>query len=299
MLPVFKLEEVECCPRGIEVEMKRLLAARLTVGQAGKLFGITEQKFDVKTGLVVTINLQGGEEGIGGKQQSSLYLVAVLLHQIDDTGSAFEPDTVDYGGVDVYSLHFLDKFKPPEVVKFHLAVISFAAAPGLFRAGVEKAQIGVMPKFADLGKTGFHHPIGKLLFAVVAIGDEVMDCVGQGVPVLSEMLPIPVNPCLIWVLKCGRLAGGEVVRGGVFHVHQDPGRDFQTLLRLVVGAVVERVQTVGVVAAFFTEAAIHRRHEQSVPGKELCQSQTVELDKIKLPPKPSGIGLLTDFAVAA
>jgi hypothetical protein len=39
----------------------------------------------VKTGPVVTINLQGGEEGIGGKQQSSLYLVAVLLHQIDDT----------------------------------------------------------------------------------------------------------------------------------------------------------------------------------------------------------------------
>lgn len=42
-LPVFQLKEVECRHGGIEVEMQRLLRACLTVGQAGKLFGITEQ----------------------------------------------------------------------------------------------------------------------------------------------------------------------------------------------------------------------------------------------------------------
>lgn len=188
MLPVFKLEEVECRHRGIEMEMQSLFTARLAVGQAGKLFGITEQKFDVKTGLVVTINLQGGEEGIGGKQHSGLDLVAVPLHQIDDTEMAFEPDTVDYGGVDAYSLPFLDKFKPPEVVKFYLAVILLVAAPGLLRAGVEKAQIGVMAKFADVVKTGFHHSLGKLLLTGVTVGDSVTDCPRQGVPVFSEML---------------------------------------------------------------------------------------------------------------
>ena len=65
------------------------------------------------------------------------------------------------------------------------------------------------------------------------------------------------------------------------------------------GAVVELVQTIGVFAALLTEAAIHRRDEEPIPSKELRQSQTVELDKIELPPEPSGIGLFTDFAVAA
>jgi hypothetical protein len=36
-----------------------------------------------------------------------------------------------------------------------------------------------------------------------------------------------------------------------------------------VGAVVELVQTVGLLAALLTEAAIHRHNEQSVPSKEL------------------------------
>jgi hypothetical protein len=34
-----------------------------------------------------------------------------------------------------------------------------------------------------------------------------MDCVGQSVTVLSEMLQVPVNACFIRVLKLRRLAG--------------------------------------------------------------------------------------------
>ena len=116
----------------IEVEMQRLLRACLVAGQAGKLFGITEQKCDVKTGLV-TINLPGREVGIGGKQQSALDLIAVLLHQINDTEITFEPNAVDYHGVNTDTLSFLDKLKAVHSVEFHLAVVLLAAAPGLLR----------------------------------------------------------------------------------------------------------------------------------------------------------------------
>jgi hypothetical protein len=39
--------------------------------------------------------------------------------------------------------------------------------------------MGVMVTFADWVKTGFHHSLGKLLFAGIALGDKVMDWVGQ------------------------------------------------------------------------------------------------------------------------
>ena len=38
MLTVFKFGQIQGCHGGIEVEMKGLFAARLTVGQVGKLF---------------------------------------------------------------------------------------------------------------------------------------------------------------------------------------------------------------------------------------------------------------------
>jgi hypothetical protein len=89
------------------------------------------------------------------------------------------------------------------------------------------------------------------------------------------------------------------MRWCVFHIHPGQGRDLQALLSLVVGAVVELVHTLGVLAALLTEAAIHRRNEERIPGKEVCQTQTVELYKIKLPPESSGIDLFVSIAVAA
>lgn len=139
MLTVFKFDQIQCCHGGIEVEMKGLFAARLTVGPADTLFGITEQQFDVKTGLVVTINLPSRELGIGGKPQGGLSRVAVLLNPIGDTDRALEPDTVDYRGVNRDTLGFPDQLKAAQVVKFHLAVVLLAAAPWLLRAVVEIA----------------------------------------------------------------------------------------------------------------------------------------------------------------
>lgn len=145
----------------------------------------------------------------------------------------------------------------------------------------------------------FPPPIGQPLLAVVAIGDQARDGVGQGVPVLSERRPVPVNPGFIGVLKRGRLGGGEVVRGGILPLHQGQRRDFQALLRPVVRTAVELVQTIRVLATFLTEAAIPCRNEPRAPCQEVGPTQAVELYQIKLPPEPSGIGLLTDFAIAA
>jgi hypothetical protein len=53
--------------------------------------------------------------------------------------AAFEPDTIDYHGVNTDTLGVPDKLKAAQVVKFHLAVVLLAATPWLLWAMVEIA----------------------------------------------------------------------------------------------------------------------------------------------------------------
>ena len=51
-VPILKLEEIQGGHAGIEMKMKRCLASSLAVGETRKLFGIPEEKFNLKTGFV-------------------------------------------------------------------------------------------------------------------------------------------------------------------------------------------------------------------------------------------------------
>jgi hypothetical protein len=118
-----------------------------------------------------------------------------------------------------------------------------------------------MAEFADEMKVEFHHTVNELGFAVVPIGEEITDTFRQGIAIFFEMVEIPVNPCLVWVVELRRLAGGEVVSGIVGHIHYRQARDLQTLFWPAMLAVVEDVQTMGMFAAFVGEAAIDRGNQ--------------------------------------
>ena len=65
--PILKLKEIQGGHTGIEMKMKRCLASSLAVGEARELFGIPEEKFNLKTGFVERINFQSGKVSIGRK----------------------------------------------------------------------------------------------------------------------------------------------------------------------------------------------------------------------------------------
>lgn len=60
-LSILKLEEIQGGHTGIEVKMKSLLASCLAIGETRKLFGIPEEKLNLKAGLIEPVNFQGGE----------------------------------------------------------------------------------------------------------------------------------------------------------------------------------------------------------------------------------------------
>ena len=66
-VPILKLEEIQGGHAGIEMKMKRFLASRLAVGETGKLLGIPEEKFNLKTGFIKRIHFQSREVSIRRK----------------------------------------------------------------------------------------------------------------------------------------------------------------------------------------------------------------------------------------
>jgi hypothetical protein len=93
------------------MEMQGFSATCLTVGQARELLGITEQKLDLKSRLVVAIDVQRTETDIGGEQQRRVRLIPVLFNQIHNADSPFEADAVDYGSIETEAVGLPGKFQ--------------------------------------------------------------------------------------------------------------------------------------------------------------------------------------------
>ena len=145
----------------------------MTVGQTGKLLGVSEQKLDLEARLVIAVESQSVYVDVSAKEHSPPVVfgvnhehhaeVTLKLHMIEDL--MIEHDLV------LFRLNF---FKAREGVPVHLAVGCFRTPwPSALRSLVEIAEIGVEAQFANLLKPQGTDTPKELLFAVIAIGDDV------------------------------------------------------------------------------------------------------------------------------
>ena len=105
------------------------------------------------------------------------------------------------------------------------------------------------------------HAVKVLLFAVVAVGNQIADLHRQGVAVLLQVVKIAINTRLIVFARRRCLAGREGV-GGVFRdIHYRQRRDFQAFFGFAWYAAVELAKSFSVLAACGHETAIGCRNE--------------------------------------
>ena len=89
----FEFGEGHGAQTGIEVKVEFAFRTSLAIAQTGKLFGITKEKLNLKTGFVIPVELQGIEVHIGAEEHRvALALgmdnhdhleVALQLHMIE------------------------------------------------------------------------------------------------------------------------------------------------------------------------------------------------------------------------
>jgi len=134
----------------VQVEVDFLLAARLAVGQAGVLFGISDYKFDLVTKPIVPGNLFGWLGGVGRTKHH----VILRSKQKHHTKIALEVRAVGHGrkNANFWSPRKTANFLKPSFellavvpVDFSVVLPFWPSRPGR-RTGVEISQIGVCAK---------------------------------------------------------------------------------------------------------------------------------------------------------
>jgi len=157
----------------IEMESQLSLRAGLAVAQTRKLFGITEQEFNLEARFVKAIEACRSEIGVGAKEERRA--VRAGLDDHDDAHVAFELHMVDHLGVEdnplIAGRHPL---KASQIRPMHFAVLLLrTAGPGTWRAMIEVAEVCITAQFANLMELYGLDTIEEFLFAVIAIGDHV------------------------------------------------------------------------------------------------------------------------------
>ena len=157
----------------IEMESQLGRRAGLAVAQTRQLFGITEQEFNLEASFVRAIEACRREIDVGAQEERRA--VRAGLDNSDNTHVAFELHMVDHLGVEgnplVAGRHRLkaQQFRP-----MHLAVVwLWTARAGTWRTIIEKAEVGITAQCANLMERYGPDTIKELLFAVIAIGDDV------------------------------------------------------------------------------------------------------------------------------
>lgn len=210
-----KFGEIDGGKGSIEVKIQSLRVASLTVSQPSELFGITEEKFDLKPSDVVGHDQLGIQGFIGGKKDNQARLVGMgEVDEQTDTNDALERDVEQGGGIkqDV-GFNFTEGFKAGEVGEVNFSSVAPPASTRFLRSGVEKAQVGIRPQFADQVQTQAADSVHKFPFRVQSVKDSIPN---RGRPVrfrFPQMIQIVINSgeclsCGWWIRLDSDFRGG-------------------------------------------------------------------------------------------
>jgi hypothetical protein len=135
---------------GIAMERELRLRPRLTVRQAHKLFGVTEEKLDLEPCLVIAVEREGIKRDIGAKKYG-LTLTAGIDEQ-DHTQIAFALHMVDSLMIQHQVLFTSsERRKTRQLGPGDFALRGFGPPrPGPLRTAVEIPEIGVGTQFTAL-----------------------------------------------------------------------------------------------------------------------------------------------------
>jgi hypothetical protein len=246
---------------GLEVKVALGLRTRLTGGQTGNLFGVSEPTLDVEPRFVITGNGQGVQVS-GGTQEHSLPVACGGDHE-PNAEVALERARVEHLMREHESILFgLNFVKPREGVPVHLAVIGVGTAwTGALQSLVEIAEMGVEAQWANWLKPQGTDTPEAFLCAVITIGDDVASVVQMMLRYHpGQWLQIDINSCGLGV---GRLVcwwclfGTEPVSGVVGEVEPSPSRDFHAFCCAAMTTVPEGVKAIGLLPTFGDKTGIN------------------------------------------
>ena len=93
--------DIEGSQRSIEVKTQAVGISGLAVGETGKLLGVSEDKFDLEAGSIITVDGLRLQVEIGRKEEGMPRLFRVLgIPHDDDAQGAFEGDMVQHLGIE-------------------------------------------------------------------------------------------------------------------------------------------------------------------------------------------------------
>ncbi len=154
--------------------------AGLKVGESSKLFGIAEEKFNLKPRRIIVINRVRRQGRIRREEQRREQVRARSFRHIDEANSPLERDTVDDGGIEGERVGQADRRQRAEIVAVDRASIALTCAPA-FRMGADKerAQPRIMAEPTDQMEAEVTGTARKFVIGVGPIDRQIVDICGE------------------------------------------------------------------------------------------------------------------------
>ena len=133
------------------MEVQSIGGAHRPIGQAGILFSLSKEKFNVEAGFVRAIDFPRIQGWISGKQQDGLTgLVRLGVDQGHDPERALEADMIEARRIQVDAVVLTDFIEAPQIRPIDGATVDFlSASTGAFGAVIQIAHAGITAQFAN------------------------------------------------------------------------------------------------------------------------------------------------------